>query len=173
MLKAYDVVPLAGYPIEYAVLLAALQDGTREWREELGEVETRLIAWQPFPQGYSIGAVLLHMAEVETHWIEAFALDRELDAAEMNLYRSSEIDQYSGKWPNVGPEPLPYYYELLDKVRERTLQSVKEFADPKTIKLSRWGRLSLRWVLAHVAQHDSYHGGQAVLLHEMAKRLAG
>jgi uncharacterized damage-inducible protein DinB len=173
MLKAYDVVPLSGYPVEYAVLLAALQDGTREWREELGDVEPRLIAWQPYPQGYSIGGVLLHIAEVEAHWIEVFCLDRELEASETKLYRSHEIDQYAGKWPTCGPEPLGYYYDLLDKVRGRTLESVKAFSNPETVKASRWGRLSLRWVLAHVTQHDSYHGGQAVLLHEMAKRLAG
>jgi uncharacterized damage-inducible protein DinB len=37
--------------------------------------------------------------------------------------------------------------------------------------LTRWvHQMSLRWVLGHVIQHEAYHGGQIVMLHDLWKR---
>lgn len=60
-----DVVPIHGLDLQVGLLLAALEDTTRKWREELGDVPEQNIIWQPFPHGHSIGAILLHMADVE------------------------------------------------------------------------------------------------------------
>ena len=167
----FDVAPLPGYSEDYGLLLATLLDSTREWRDELGEPGVDTIVWQPCSGGYSIGGQLLHIAEVELYWIESFCLGRELDPEEMKLLMSDQIDQHRGIWPVPPAEPIAYYYGLLDNVRTRTLESVKEFEPSETVKTSRWGTMTLRWVLAHVVEHDSYHGGQAVMLSELAKRL--
>ena len=166
----YDVAPLSGYPSEYGLLLATLQDSTREWRDELGDVDADLICWQPYPKSYSIGGILLHIAEVEAYWIEEFSLGRPISAEESALFMSDEIQQYSGSWPTPPHEPLSYYYDMLDRIRARTLESVRSFASAETEKESPFGTLTLRWVVAHVAGHDSYHGGQAVMLKEIGLR---
>jgi len=167
----FDVEPLPGYPEPYGTLLATLQDSTREWRDELGDPEPDLIVWQPYPKSHSIGAVLLHIAEVEAYWIEEFSLGRAIDPEEAKLHMSAEIDQYAGSWPTAPAEPIAYYFALLDRVRARTLESVKSFASPETAMDSKWGATTLRWVLAHVVGHDSYHGGQAVLLKELGTKM--
>jgi uncharacterized damage-inducible protein DinB len=166
----YDLSPLPGYPSEYGLLLAVLEDGTREWKGELDEVDTDLICWQAFPNGYSIGAQLLHIAHVEAYWIEEFCLGREISAEESKQCMRDEIQQDQVIWPAPPKEPLSYYYEILDGIRARTLESVKLFEPPQTVKDSRWGTMTLAWVLSHVAQHDSYHGGQAVALKEIGMR---
>jgi len=167
----FDIVPLPGYPVEYGVLLATLEDSTCEWKGELEDVEPDLICWQPYPKAYSIGAVLLHIAEVEAYWIEEFSLGRKLSTEEVEQCMGAEIDQNAGSWPTPPREPLSYYYDILDRIRKRTLESVRSFEPPETVKGSRWGTMTLRWVLAHVVEHDSYHGGQAVMLKEIGKRL--
>lgn len=167
----FDVEPLPGYLPEYGLLLAALLDSTREWKGELEDVDQDLICWQPYPNAYSIGGVLLHIAEVEAYWIEDFSLGRKLPTDELERYMSAEIDPAGGSWPTPPREPLGYYYEILDSVRARTLDSVKDLEAPSTIKRSKWGTMTLRWVLAHVVGHDSYHGGQAVMLKELGLRL--
>jgi uncharacterized damage-inducible protein DinB len=169
----YDLAPLLGYPEEYGTLLATLQDGTREWREELGEPDPKLIIWQAVPKGHSIGGVLLHIAEVEAYWVEEVGLGRTIDPEELKLHMSAEIDQHEGSWPIPPNEPIAYYYDILDKVRARTLESVKAFGPVDEVKTTRWGTMTLRWILAHVVEHESYHAGQAVVLHEIGRRMAG
>src|ERR1022692_3103830 len=108
-LHHFDIAPRPGYPEPYGTLLATLEDGTREWREELGEPEPELIAWQPYPKGHSIGGVLLHIAEVEAYWVEEFCLGREIDPEEAKLHMSAEIDQYAGSWPSPPAQSISYY----------------------------------------------------------------
>src|SRR6478672_1913260 len=120
--RRYDCKPMRGYPIEYGLMLSMMQDGTREWREELGKISPDAIVWQPNPGSYSIGGILLHIAEVEVYWLEEFCLDRKMSAKDEKLFMSKEIDQYKGAWPTPPRKSLSYYYKILDDVRARTLK---------------------------------------------------
>jgi len=168
--KKFDLKPLRGYPMEYGLMLAMLEDGTREWREELKAIGPDGIVWQPVPGSYSIGGILLHIAEVEVFWIEEFCLGRKMSEADETLFMSKEIDQYKGKWPTPPRKPLSYYYSILDDVRGRTLKAVRKIPSPKTLKERRDTQFSMAWVLAHVVEHESYHGGQIVMLKELYRR---
>lgn len=166
-----DVSPLAGCHLEIGLLGASLIDSSREWRGELGDPSEDAIVWQPRPGGHSIGAELLHIAEVEIYWIHHFIAGLPMDQAEMRVLMSDQIHQHEGSWPIPPREPLAWYYEKLDSVRERSLALLPTFDDPaRSIPHRREPELSstVRWVLSHVVQHDSYHGGQAVLLKDLA-----
>jgi len=172
MKRVFDIEPANGYPAEYGLLVSALQDGTREWREELGDVPDEAVVWQPYKDGHSIGGLILHMIDVEAFWIETAALSRERDEAEIKELFSSETDQYAFKWVVPPRKPLAYYLELQDKVRARTLESIKHFGDPATvIDQEGWSSsVTLRWILNHVTSHESYHGGQAMMLKVLFER---
>jgi uncharacterized damage-inducible protein DinB len=167
--RHYDVEPALGYPIEYGLLVSALTDGTSEWREELGAVSDDVVVWQPVQRGHSIGGVILHMIDVEAFWIETAALGRERSGEELNELLSQETDPYSFNWVVPPRKPLAYYLELQDRIRSRTLESIKQFPDPATvIHREGWNStMTLRWILNHVVAHEAYHGGQAVMLKEM------
>jgi uncharacterized damage-inducible protein DinB len=168
-----DIEPLAGYPADYAILLAMLQDGTRDWRDEIGEVTEDELVWQPHPGAHSIGGVILHMVDVEGWWIEEAVLGRERSVEETQELLSEETQQYKGLWPTPPRKPLSYYYELQDRVRERTIESVRAFGPvTDTVTGTPWEKAyTLRWVLNHVVAHESYHAGQAVLLKSLYKAL--
>lgn len=166
----YDVKPLEGFQEETGILLAALKDGTREWRGELGEVPVEAITWQPWPESHSIGALLLHNIDVEAYWFEQFAAGMARDPEELKLVLSEETDVDAVKWPIPPNQPLSWYYDLHDRVRARAFQAIREI-DPTRQYKGRESMLSLRSVVSHVLQHDSYHGGQAVLLNEMWKKV--
>lgn len=172
MSRFYDVEPLHGYPTEYGLLVAALQDGTRKWREEIGEVNDDAVIWQPVKNGHSIGGIILHMIDVEAFWIETAALGRDRDPEEVKELLSEEIDQYAFNWVVPPHKPLAYYLDLQDKVRERTLESIKSFPEPTTQVSFDQGNfiVTLRWILSHVVNHEAYHGGQAVMLKSMWER---
>lgn len=167
-----DVAPIAGYPHEYGLLLAALQDGTNEWKWELGEPSEDAIVWQPFPGSHSIGGIMLHNAYVELGWFQAWSLGRPLSDEDNRLFMVAETDVDEVRWPTPHRQPWSWYWEMLQSVRARTFELVKDFPEPDaTFEI--WGRKrTFRWTLAHVVEHESYHAGQAVLLHIMHQRMA-
>ncbi len=169
MSQFFDVEPLPGYRPDVGLLLASLNDSTREWRDELGDPPLEAITWQAKPGSYSVGGLLLHIMEVEVYWFETVAAALEENVEESKLLMSAEIQQYEGLWPTPPAKPLSWYYDLHDKIRARVFESLKS-VDPD----SRYDRgdfsFTFRWILAHVVEHDAYHGGQAVLMHELWKK---
>ncbi len=164
-MAARDVLPVQGLHPELGLLLAMFEDGTREWREELGEVDEETVVRQAFPNGHSIGAVLMHIADVELWWIQEVAAGRPVSAEDEERLLANQTDQDAVKWPAPPRQPLAWYYEQLDEIRARTERIVRELKDPEHIARRDNGReYTLRWILHHVITHEAYHGGQAVLL---------
>src|SRR2546421_3343560 len=172
-MKSYDVKPLEGLHPELGILLATLDDSSREWRDELGDVPVEAIIWQPFPGGHSIGGVLLHIAECEAYWIQAFAAGHKISPEDQKRYMSEQILQYDVQWPSPPAEPISYYYSILDEVRARTCKTLPEVKEPSRVFERGNEAYTMRWILAHVAEHDSYHGGQAGVLKLVWGRLGG
>jgi uncharacterized damage-inducible protein DinB len=168
-----DPVPLPGYPEPYGLLCAILQDATVDWRGELwgAKIGPEVMTWRPRPGGQSIGAVILHMIVAEVFWFERFVLEREIDAEDKRLLMWDEIDVDKGSWPEPPYQPLSWYFELHDRFRARTLDAVKQWPAPGSLK-DRAGenhKYSMLWVLGHVIQHEAYHGGQVVMLYDLWK----
>jgi len=164
--KRYDIAPLQGMHPEIGLLAASLQDGTREWRSELHKAPEEMITWQACPDGHSIGAVILHIIDVEAYWIEEFAAGKKRSKREDKLLLAEETQQYHFRWPKPPAKPLRWYLDLQDEIRARTLETLKRFDHPdEFIARGESGtRFTVRWVLSHVVQHEAFHGGQAMLL---------
>ena len=162
-----DLVLSTDFDPTLALLLAMLDDATEEWRWELADlkVEDEALVWQPFPGGYSIGAILLHMADVESYWIEEVAAGRPFSPANEAVRAARDADQYKLEWAAPAAEPLAWYLEIANGARKRTKEIVRELADPLHAGLKDNGETcTLRWILSHVIQHEAYHGGQVVML---------
>lgn len=163
-----DAEPLPGYQEPYGLLCAILQDGTNEWRWELDpDLSEDAVVWQPYPGTHSIGAILLHIVGVEIFWFERFALGLPADPEERKLTMAEEIDVDAWSWPAPPRKPLSWYFEQHDRVRARTLESIKEWPAADTSRDWDGKPRTMRWVLGHVIQHEAYHGGQAVLLNRL------
>lgn len=168
----YDLNLPEGYDPQIALLLGSLQDSTREWRDNLGSVSPEAVIWQPKPFAHSIGAEILHMADAEAFWFETFAAGKTRPRGEMKRLMVNEIKLYGGKWPVPPAEPIEWYFELMDGIRKRSIEALKGLPADKLYERKTFS-CTLRWVVAHVVEHDSYHGGQAVLLHELWKKDQG
>jgi len=163
-----DARPLPGYQEPYGLLCAILQDATNEWRWELDpQLSEDAVVWQPYPGAHSIGAIILHIINAEVFWFERFALDLPRDAEEGKVTMAQEIDVDAWSWPEPPRQPISWYFELHDRIRARTLESVKKWPEPDFAKDRDGQPRTMRWVLGHVIQHEAYHGGQAVLLNRL------
>jgi uncharacterized damage-inducible protein DinB len=105
------------------------------------------------------------MADSEAIWtMEVLAGGSVPESLKKELL-ADETDAWNGKWPVVPSEPLAYYYEKQDRVREHTLRVLAGLTDIEK-DVSAWGNtFTIRWILGHMVSHDSQHGGQAILLH--------
>lgn len=164
-----DIVPIPDFDPSIGLLLACLADSTYEWRGELGEPSSDAIVWQPHPGGPSIGSQLMHLIAVESFWFEVVAAGKPRLPEQDELLRIDETDVDEGEWANAYSKPIGWYLDLHDKVRARSWQALKGLDAEKVVEL-RGRERTIRWIVGHVVQHDSYHGGQAVLLHEQFKR---
>lgn len=164
--KRYDIIAATTPNLDpqIGILLAMMDDGTREWQEELGDVSEDQIVWQCAPNLHSIGALLLHIAEVEGWWIQTVCAGKPFELAELAA-AGIEIDQYGSRWPAPPPRHQSWYYEILARVRAATREAVSGL-DPSSMRTfgSSKNEYSVLWILTHVLNHEAYHGGQAVLL---------
>ena len=163
-----DAEPLAEYQEPYGLLCAILQDGTNEWRLELDQdLSEDAVVWQPYPGAHSIGGIILHIVAVEVFWFERFALDLPTDPEEMKILMANETDVDAWKWPGPPQKPISWYFELHDRIRARTLESIKQWGPADSSRDLHGNPRTMRWVFGHVIQHKAYHGGQAVLLNRL------
>ncbi len=175
-MERVDLVPAEGLDVQIGLLLSVLDDVTNEWRGMLGDVPDEAVAWQPFPGGHSIGGVLLHIADVEAHWLHEVAAGQPRDPEELKTLLSEETQQGQVQWPTPPDKPLSWYYAQQDTVRARTSRFVASLNDPLHFgtrlhfDTRRETEFTLRWLLNHVISHEAYHGGQAVLLSLIHKR---
>jgi len=164
-----DIPPVSEMEPQLGMLLSMLDEGTREWRgefEELGELSTEAITWQPFSDSHSIGGLLLHIMEVEAFWIHEIAQKKSLTEDELNALVADLTNVDDVKWRTPPAESMVWYWDQFEQVRVRSREIIQNFTDPHLLcalpSLNR--EYSLRWILHHVVAHEAYHGGQAVFL---------
>lgn len=162
-----DLLPSLHDDTELSLLMAVLTETTREWREELETVPPEAMVRQVSAQGQSIGALLLHIADVEGFWLHEGFSGQPRPSEVTAALLSDATDQYGGVWPVPPQQPLAWYYQQLDTVRAQTVAWVQtlhsagqEFAHPAIAGKT----FTARYLLSHVLTHEAYHGGQAVLL---------
>lgn len=159
-----DIAPVSGVEPQVGRLLEMLDVTTQEWREELGNVSEEALIWQPMAEGHSIGAVILHIADVEAHWIHEVGGGRARLREELDRLHSDDTDQYAGKWPTPPLQTLGWYLRQHDEIRARTRETVRSLNDADHVGARGEQTFTLRWLMHHVMTHEAYHGGQAVLL---------
>ncbi len=168
----YDAIPPEGFHPEIGALIATWEDGLREWTENLEEPPAEAMTWQPFENGPSIGGIMLHMANCDQYWIKEYARGEELDKEHPAVVYDANLDQDGVNWPTPPAQPFNWYLEILQSTRREVIDLIRQETDIDREFQRSWGTLTFRWIVAHIVEHDSYHGGQCVLLHEMWKKLA-
>ncbi len=176
-ISARDVVSVEARNSEIGLLLGLLEAGTQNMRSALGEVEEEALIWQPYPNGHSIGAILIHVAACEAGWLHLVAAGQETPMdLEEQMMGGPSIAQYEGLWPAPPRRPLSWYYAQHDEIRARSLTLLRALLDPDEVRTVVWSptrSCTVRWILHHVIEHEAYHLGQAVLLSLMKERLGG
>jgi uncharacterized damage-inducible protein DinB len=166
----YDLNLSHGDDIVLASLLGALQVGTQHWRLNLETPPVEAIVWQPTEGAYSIGGILLHMIDCEAYWLKCVTEGIDPDTTHPAHIYNMSMDQYAvGGWPAPPAQPIEWYFELQDAMRAEIIRTVVAHQKPAKEFTRGAKEVTYRWILAQSVGHDSYHGGQCVMLHELWK----
>ncbi|WP_188456314.1 DinB family protein [Virgibacillus oceani] len=116
----------------------------------------------------SIGALLLHMAAVETGFqIEIFD-GRRPNESEMDKWGAAYVLGDLGRTEIKGNH-LEFYVERLNEVRNRTLEELKQRDDKWLYEERLWGDVSSNnyFIWFHVFEDELNHRGQIRILRKM------
>lgn len=115
--------------------------------------------WKPANHKNSIGYLLVHIAEAEYWWITLVAMQKE-------KYVKGCFDRFKAG------QPLEANLELL----ERGLADMREYLENEDIEdwdevfyevKGRKEKVSKRWLVWHVVEHQARHRGQILMLMRM------
>lgn len=174
MVTNWKLNPSDGHEPSVALLLAVLDDGTREWLDELDSPSRDNLKRRLSPTGPSIGEILIHIAAVEAYWIWKFICAAPPEPELRAIFDAADSDVDAYKWGEAPDWEFEQYLDLLKKVRGRTHELLQSERDLNRVVPREDGKtFTVGWVVGHVLQHDSYHGGQAVQLHQHWRNLDG
>jgi len=156
---------------EVGLLLSVLQDGTREWTEEFYDAADDLVNFRLVSGGHCFGGILLHIMAAERYWVDEVIFDLPVDLTDPATAYDEVLDQDGCVWPDAPIQTLDWYFELFKKHRARTIELLIQVENPlKIIQQHERADYSISWIIGHLIQHDSYHGGQCVMLNEFHKK---
>lgn len=164
----WDLELPEGYDASVALLIGAWQDSTREWLGEMGEVTDAAITWKFAADSVTIGALMMHMIACEEWHILGSLFGEKPDSDAVKFDAMLDVDERI--FPEPPAWPFSKYLELLHSTRARLLERLRDLPGDTVRTTPRGNTVTVRWVLSHLVQHDSYHGGQIVLIHEEHKK---
>ena len=106
----------------------------------------------PFPGGWSVGQIILHIADAEDGWFRTI------------------VQKKYDSWPTghtLADCPTKEDIKtLLVNVHNRTMEylSALYLQDLDKVFESDWGRFSLRFIIWHVLEHEIHHRGELSLI---------
>lgn len=178
-IRRLDFKPAPGRSAVAMTWLAHLDDQTRLLAKDLNGITPAELQWQPRRGMNTIGMLLAHLAIVEAVWVSV-ALEREpYQGLKKLLGVRLEDDGLPLEPRGLPPKPLAgrdlkYYLNLIRRARAHTKRALGGFRDadlPRSFLRTRRNgerqRVSVRWILYHVAEHFSGHYGQILLLRHL------
>ncbi|RYG47867.1 DUF664 domain-containing protein [bacterium] len=160
---------------EVALLFGALEDGTREWKSELaldGEPSPAELQRPLFSKGHSMGALLLHIADVEIEWVETRIFGIARDFIEEKFMGGLDTEMDVSVWPDPPQLNLTEHFHILAAARARTRRLLAEVEADRPFE-HKGDEYTVRWVLNHLIGHEAYHAGQILLIRQAVDRIYG
>ncbi len=157
-----QVVALPGYEPEIGRWLWALQDTRHDTLRSLEGLTTADLDTKPPGADNTIGALLYHIALVETSWLYDEALDNRPAPPGIEALFPLDARDQGSHLSSLQGVPLEEHLQRLQTIRDTLLEEFKamtleDFRRPRHFP----GQYDVtpEWVLHHLIQHEAEHRG--------------
>ena len=118
--------------------------------------------WASPWNGNTIGALLYHVAAIETDWVFTEVLEMEAIPDEVLAWFPVDVREEGGRLSPVTGMTLDDHLQRLEQARASTLEafrgmSVAEYKRPRRLEQY---EVTPEWVVHHLTQHEAEHRGQ-------------
>jgi uncharacterized damage-inducible protein DinB len=150
---------LAGYQPEVGAALWRLEDARSRTLRLLSDVPDDYVDLET--RGNSIGAILYHLALIETDWLYVEILEQTYPDEIKVLLPADDRDQ-AGLLTLIRGQTLAQHLDRLSSVRQTLLEALRGMTteDFRRARSLPHYEVSPAWVLHHLAQHEAEHRGE-------------
>ncbi len=135
-----------------------LEDLKNRITEQVKDLDQTQIDFLYDADANSIGALIMHLVSTESYYQTATLMEREWTAAERTrLGVAGELNKEVKSI--LKGEPIAYYLDLWDEVREKTLKALQTKDDDWFASNLEEG-LNYHYIWYHVMEHSANHMGQ-------------
>ena len=166
--KLVTIASAPGLAPRVGLYFAQLEDVRAETKRYVAGLTPEKLSWTPHSTVESIGTQLLHIAGVERSWIGEDIEGRAM-GQEWALAFPLRV-----KMQQVQGEPLEFFLEKLDSVREETRAALSRLSDSDLHRPIQTldappeaDRFTVEWILYHLVEHEAHHRGQIALLRRL------
>ena len=161
----YAIQPEEGFTPQIGTMVSMLEDIKNRITEEVEGLNQQQTDFLFDDQANSIGAMIMHLAATEAYYQTETLEQRPFTDQELEFWAASSGLGAESKEMLKG-NPISYYLDLWDQVRQKTLKALKTKDD-------QWFAANIEdideevnnhWVWFHVLEHQASHMGQIVLV---------
>lgn len=169
----YAVDPAPGFAPTVGRYVTMLEDVRRRTLKYVAGLSAGQLSWFPNEKVESVGTQLLHVAAVETSYIQEDIARRPMGPEwKIAFPIRFGIAQVSGK-------ELEYFSKKLETVREETKTVLRRLTDADMSREvapldpgegNEQVRYTIEWILYHLIEHEAHHKGQIALMKRLLPR---
>ena len=162
--KAQNTVgPIDDYSPQVGTLVSMLNDMKNRVERTVGSLSVEELDYLMDDKSNRIGSLIMHLAATEKFYQVYTFEGREFNEEEEKEWgiAMSLGDEAREKYQG---HDVQYYLDAYTKVREKTMELMKEKDDAWLAELNAAGNMNYHWAWYHVMEHQSSHLGQILLL---------
>ena len=162
--KAQNTVgPIDDYTPQVGTLVSMLNDMKSRVERTVKDLSVEELDYLMDDKANRIGSLIMHLAATEAFYQVYTFEGREFNKEEEKMWGTalSLGDEAREKYQG---NDVKYYLDAYTKVREKTMELMKEKDDAWLAELNAAGNMNYHWGWYHVMEHQSSHLGQILLL---------
>ncbi len=153
-----EMKSVEGYAPKIGSMVYMLEDLKDRITEHVKDLDQSQVDFMYDANANSIGALLMHLVSTESYYQTATLKDRDWTKEELKKFGiASEINEKVKSI--VKGEPIKFYLDLWNEVRETTLKELKTKDDAWFVSNLEEG-LNYQYIWYHVMEHSANHMGQ-------------
>ena len=141
-----------------------LEEARSRLKETLVDIDSKLLDWEPYHNGNSIGTLLYHIAAIELDWLycEVLEIEEEDFPVAVQTMLPYPVRERSGRLFPVTAVSLNEHIQRLDAARQLLLNTYSQLSleDFRRLRILPDYEVTPEWVLFHLTQHETEHRGQ-------------